>query len=164
MDIAAAMGFSAFGGTKKRKFDQANSPKGKLDASGANSTQLGVRSKKTEKVEEHGVDDPVNSTPADGNLHSMPSQTRTPAATGMAAFLARGQSLQESHGDQAQNSLQNEADPSDSEMISFGGPPISKKELNALRSGVKDERGDTAYFLPSFVEDPWEMLKQGQNR
>ena len=44
-DIAAAMGFSSFGGTRKRKFDQTNSPKAKPDASGANSTRLGVRPK-----------------------------------------------------------------------------------------------------------------------
>lgn len=47
IDIAAAMGFGSFGGTKKRKYDQASSPKSKADASGANSTKLGVRTKKT---------------------------------------------------------------------------------------------------------------------
>ncbi|KAK4613812.1 hypothetical protein CLAFUW4_09026 [Fulvia fulva] len=35
------------------------------------------------------------------------------------------------------------------------GPP----SLEALRHGVKNERGDTAYFLPGFIEDPWAGLK-----
>lgn len=163
MDIAAAMGFAAFGSSKKRKFDQTNSPKGKADASGANSTQLGVRTKKIEKAEDQNGDESVTSIAADDSS-STPSQTRTPAASGLAGFLARGQSLQKSHHDQAQGSSKNIPDPSESEIVSFGGPSISREELNALRSGVKDERGDTAYFLPSFVEDPWERLKQSQNR
>jgi hypothetical protein len=47
-------------------------------------------------------------------------------------------------------------------MVSFGGPPVSKAELNALRFGVKNENGDTIYFLPNFVENPWEKLKSGK--
>lgn len=31
--------------------------------------------------------------------------------------------------------------------------------LQALRRGVVNARGDMAYFLPSFVEDPWEKLE-----
>lgn len=44
------------------------------------------------------------------------------------------------------------------QVISFGGAEITQDELQALRKGVRDERGDVAYFLPSFVEDPWEKL------
>lgn len=35
------------------------------------------------------------------------------------------------------------------------GPPT----LQALRNGVRNERGDLAIFLPSFIEDPWARLK-----
>lgn len=31
--------------------------------------------------------------------------------------------------------------------------------LQALRNGVRNERGDLAIFLPSFIEDPWAGLK-----
>ncbi|KAK5138035.1 hypothetical protein LTR08_005832 [Meristemomyces frigidus] len=31
--------------------------------------------------------------------------------------------------------------------------------LQALRQGLKNERGDMAYFLPSFIEDPWKNLR-----
>lgn len=34
-----------------------------------------------------------------------------------------------------------------------------KPSLEALRHGVVDGRGDMAYFLPSFLEDPWKGLK-----
>nr|POE74407.1 hypothetical protein CFP56_67758 [Quercus suber] len=36
----------------------------------------------------------------------------------------------------------------------------SEAPLGALRRGVKNERGDMVYFLPSFLEDPWKRLRQ----
>lgn len=36
-----------------------------------------------------------------------------------------------------------------------GGRP----DLQALRYGIRNDRGDTAYFLPSFIEDPWKGLE-----
>ena len=162
-DIAAAMGFSSFGGTKKRKYDQTNSPKPKVDASGANSTQLGVRTKKPASQGPDGVDvDEATaeiSTPAPSV--PQPKNAQKPAAaTGLAEFLARAQSLPEKPPTaQPSNSLPSQTDPSADHMVSFGGPSISKAELNALRFGVRNEHGDTAYFLPNFVEDPWEKIK-----
>jgi len=37
-------------------------------------------------------------------------------------------------------------------------PDGSTMNLQALRRGVRNERGDMAYFLPSFLEDPWAKL------
>ncbi|TKA83700.1 hypothetical protein B0A55_00281 [Friedmanniomyces simplex] len=34
-----------------------------------------------------------------------------------------------------------------------------QSDLLALRSGVKNERGDMVYFKPSFLEDPWKDLR-----
>lgn len=34
-----------------------------------------------------------------------------------------------------------------------------RTSLEALRHGVPNQRGDMAYFLPSFLEDPWEGLQ-----
>ena len=42
------------------------------------------------------------------------------------------------------------------------GTAIAQQEeptLEQLRHGVRDENGDIAYFLPSFLEDPWKDLK-----
>jgi hypothetical protein len=146
VDMAAAMGFSTFGGTKKRKHDETSSPKAKIDASGANSTQLGARPKKP--VSE--VQEAVQSL-----------KTGSPVTTGLAQFLARGQSLPEKPPvvPEAESTFpSNEPSTTNTKLVSFGGPSISTAELNALRFGVRNAGGDNAYFLPNFIEDPWEVL------
>ncbi|KAI4953382.1 hypothetical protein J4E86_006925 [Alternaria arbusti] len=169
-EIAAAMGFASFGGTKKRKFDHAASPKAGPDASGANSTKLGVRSKKVANEDEINLDDAASdavsdlTNPAPQPHHNAPGKAKKsqPADSGLAAFLARGQNLPEKPAaTESTSNLAVSGDPTAAEMVSFGGPPISKAELNALRHGVRMENGDTAYFLPSFVEDPWARLGKG---
>lgn len=35
----------------------------------------------------------------------------------------------------------------------------SQHDWHALRKGVRDSRGDIAYYHPSFVEDPWKDLE-----
>lgn len=159
LDIAAAMGFGAFGGTKKRKYDHSNSPRTKVDASGANSTQLGMRTKKAvaqETPEAQGADGTTSRTDEASN----DAKPQAPAQ-GLAQFLARGQSLPIKPPNASQvGSSAHQDDSSTVKTVSFGGPPISTAELNALRFGIKNESGDTAYFLPNFVEDPWEELKR----
>jgi len=39
----------------------------------------------------------------------------------------------------------------------------STMNLQALRRGIRNERGDMAYFLPSFLEDPWANLTPKQS-
>jgi hypothetical protein len=165
-DIAAAMGFASFGGTKKRKFDHTHSPKAKPDTSGANSTKLGVRTKKVISVEEKDIDGlatyPANQpTQAQSHSPAQPKNDLKPAvSSGLADFLNRGQNLPDKPpGTVDVWKLPGQSDQSATGMLSFGGPPISRAELNALRNGVQNEAGDTAYFLPSFVEDPWEKLR-----
>lgn len=170
-DIAAAMGFSSFGGTRKRKHDQTKSPKPKADASGANTTRLGQRSNKEAHVPQDHLCvtiDPEASAPASGT-HGVPihveveQNQKQPSATGLAAFLSRGQRLAErpnaTGGHHAVESMHQDQSHA-SMMRSFGGPAISQAELAALRNGVPDEHGDKAYFLPSFVENPWEPLRR----
>ncbi|KAF3010714.1 hypothetical protein E8E13_006498 [Curvularia kusanoi] len=152
-EMAAMMGFSSFGGTKKRKFDQTNSPaKDDYSASGANSTELGVRTKTLE------TDQPT------GEYVPSVSAVTKPAAAGLAGFLARGQAMPDRppKATSLPQADENDESVSASELVSFGGPSVSRSELNALRFGVKDANGDTAYFMPSFVEDPWEKLLPGQ--
>lgn len=148
-EMAAMMGFSSFGGTKKRKFDQTKSPaKDDNSASGANSTELGVRTKAS------------GNEKSDGEKASSASATTNASAGGLASFLARGQALPEKPPapTPVHRGSTSQEDPSASELVSFGGPPVSRSDLNALRFGVRNTDGDTAYFLPSFVEDPWEKL------
>ncbi|ORY04300.1 hypothetical protein BCR34DRAFT_491675 [Clohesyomyces aquaticus] len=166
-EIAAAMGFSSFGGTK-RKYDDTHSPKSKATSSGANTTKLGVRSKLAPE-DEHSCEagseirDPESDTvTADGST----KPAKVPEATGLAAFLSRGKDLESSKPD-AKNPVDpsRAVEPSPSmeppmATFSFGGLPISQPELDALRKGVQNAAGDMAYFLPSFVEDPWERLRK----
>jgi hypothetical protein len=159
MDMAAAMGFSSFG-AKKRKYDQTNSPKPKADASGANTAPLGMRAKKVASDEPdmsgHANDVLDTSHPAPAPKH----KSNPPPPEGLAAFLARARVIPENKPEtQETDTTSKQAEPSSVEMISFGGPSISKAELNALRFGVQNEHGDTAYFLPNFIQDPWESMK-----
>jgi hypothetical protein len=176
-DIAAMMGFGSFGGTKKRKYDQTNSPKSKIDASGANSTQLGVRMKTNPDEVSLGFDDddvPINNPIAKVQPQSAPTTTKSkgrgkqPEPIGLAAFLAHAKQLPENPPGVEQASLPTIQDQSpqnrNNATFSYGGPSISESELHALRRGVRNEAGDMAYFLPSFVEDPWDKLEQQQRR
>ncbi|KAF1979921.1 hypothetical protein BU23DRAFT_446373 [Bimuria novae-zelandiae CBS 107.79] len=141
-DVAAAMGFSSFGGTKKRKYDQTSSPKSRVDASGANTTRLGVRSKIEQEESSKNAAEPEPSVDA-AEPHAMLAKDKTKQHQHAAAFT------------------QNQSDASP--MVSFGGPAITQTELAALRNGVLDENGDRAYFLPSFVKDPWETPSKERN-
>tara|TARA_R110002003_G_scaffold243_1_gene17354 strand:+ start:2417 stop:2926 length:510 start_codon:yes stop_codon:yes gene_type:complete len=163
LDIAAAMGFSSFGGPKKRKYDQTNSPKAPsmMDASGANSTELGVRPKKTANEDAEGLEAAEGATATASTTTA--SIKKAPPPTGLADFLARAQILPDKPPTaQLSASTPSHHDSPAAEIVSFGGPPVSKAELNALRFGVKNENGDTIYFLPNFVENPWEKLKSGK--
>lgn len=170
-DIAAAMGFSSFGGTKKRKHDQTLSPKAKAGASGANTTLLGARSKAklhlSEDASDHGTEPETSSQVTESQQavakNKTNQKTKQPAATGLAAFLSRGQDIPERPATEENHVTvpPPRDDSSASFMLSFGGPPFPQAELAALRNGVVDENGDKAYFLPSFVEDPWEKPTSG---
>ncbi|KAL1656079.1 hypothetical protein SLS61_001149 [Didymella pomorum] len=156
-EMAAMMGFSSFGGTKKRKFDQTKSPaKEEYSASGANSTELGVRTKAPEIQTPNDEEASISSS----SSAAAAVKTQPPPNGGLASFLARGQALPAKPPQTVSNhpEASPQADPSASEMVSFGGPSISRAELSALRFGMRNENGDAAYFLPSFVEDPWEKL------
>lgn len=140
IDIAAAMGFGSFGSTKKRKFEHTTSPRAAVDASGANSTQLDIRAGKSENTSDE--------VPAD----SEAQESERRAATGSSAHFTNVPSAAAATGDHYYN------DTTALETVSFGGPPITKRELNALKFGVSNSEGDMAYFLPNFVEDPWARL------
>lgn len=173
-DIAAAMGFSSFGGQKKRKYDQASSPKSTANASGANSTRLGVRPKTIETNAGEGADAPgwkandiVESTETEPNLNAT-RKLKQPAASSLADFLSRGQNLPDKPVSNEEAPAPNveeiaNVEQDDSATLSFGGPPVTKAALNELRRGVRNEHGDMVYFLPSFVEDPWEKLRKNTN-
>lgn len=168
-EMAAAMGFSSFGGSKKRKYEPPSPTQGAASGSGANSQQLGVRPKKSnneveQKQENHGGDEAVvESTETTHHDSTNPKgKPKQPQSTGLASFLARAQTLPDKPPNTKPVVMPETQYEDNSPKVSFGGPEITQAELNALRKGVRNENGDIAYFLPSFVENPWEQLEKSR--
>ncbi|QIW98675.1 hypothetical protein AMS68_004193 [Peltaster fructicola] len=39
----------------------------------------------------------------------------------------------------------------------------AEPDLRAFRYGVRNERGDMTFFMPSFIEDPWKDLRKSMH-
>ena len=106
---------------------------------------------------------------------SNAKQDKGQATGGLSAFLSRGQSLPNAQGHAApglalmQEPLKQHPDvqlpdrplpPVTAEKSNGSGGPM-EHSLQAYRQGVRNEKGDMVYFLPSFLEDPWEKLEKG---
>lgn len=146
--LAAAMGFSAFGNaTKRRKYVhhdavvagvEGTAGDGRVSAQGANAMPLGVKreAKRKRVLLEDGdggalIDDRVEVSTADD--------------------IAASRSDEAPKGDMLPLRVE-ERDDRVAES-STGSHPIQ-----AYRDGVRLATGDVAYFLPSFIEDPWKTL------
>ena len=138
--VAAAMGFSGFGTQlgKKRKFSPndgfvgtATSTDQTAKGTGANETLLGDRS-----------------------VRSAAGPTLTSEKLGSTTNDQYGaaQGEQPADHEEVKGSITTANDVA--RTTGNEGPT-----LEALRNGVRNERGDMVYFLPSFLEDPWQGLK-----
>lgn len=185
-EIAAAMGFSSFGtqpSNKKRKYDHndavvdvAIGSASKQQSTGANSLQLGARQKKPSQPGpyEHGTGHSSTlvaciSTDV-GNLVAQSSRLEGKQEhqepNSLSQFLARGQTTTSGASPSLPSSNSSLAalavaalQPLNPHTTVFPSPVKSlKDDFQALRQGVKNEYGDVAYFLPSFVEYPWRDL------
>jgi len=99
-------------------------------------------------------------------------------ASGLAAFLSRGQTLpttrasattiEEDSTTSASLASRPAASSVDDAVKNLGAQEDTRESsdqvqqhgIEAYRRGVQNETGDMAYFLPSFLEDPWERLRQ----
>lgn len=142
--LAASMGFSSFGhSTKKRKHNSDNAvtdasplpgkverPQGVSSGRGANITPLGNR---------RGLSAPGQEPDSNGKREfSLPHGVPPP-------IIAQGQTV-----------LEDTATSRHDQKPTTQGTP----ELGAYRNGVRRPNGDIAYFLPSFIEDPWAQFKK----
>ncbi|KAJ9649072.1 hypothetical protein H2199_000985 [Coniosporium tulheliwenetii] len=110
-------------------------------------------------------DKPGSKQPRQIKSEEKPAQQKRAAAppAGLAQYLSRGQSAKDVAPDPnaempAETSSGNPSTLSSAPVgsLSLSGPrTLSREELAALRRGVRNAQGDIAYFLPSFVEDPW---------
>ena len=101
------------------------------------------------------------------NPRSKGKQNRS-GPSGLAQFLARGETLKQDVpaseiGDSGTKHCLNAVFPSDPSFpteptASIPSIPLGifgREDTHVLRKGVRNAQGDVAYFLPSFVEDPW---------
>ncbi|KAF2436276.1 hypothetical protein EJ08DRAFT_233058 [Tothia fuscella] len=174
-DMQAAMGFASFGGqpNKKRKYNH-NDAVVSIDnpissISGSNTTELGMRKPRPS----YGSVQPPQGTPGDAKPGEYAIRHPEGASAGLSQFIAQAQTLPP-----RQYTSPSGTDPfgatsasgpiaGRSKSFPTGVPKqffdqLTWKELEAYRKGVKDENGDIAYFLPSFVEDPWAKLEREQ--
>lgn len=154
-DMAAMMGFSSFGAkpnppSKKRKLEQsAASRTGAESGSGSNSMPLGTpRGQKAAGGVSAGLDNQLEegnhehieplAAPREGNAREHEEGRGIIGETG-----AREQALS--------GILKHHAGPA-------AGINQPQYDWNVLRRGVKNDRGDVAYYDASFIEDPWKHL------
>ncbi|GAB1739703.1 hypothetical protein NU219Hw_g4645t1 [Hortaea werneckii] len=91
---------------------------------------------------------------------TIKKQTEAPASSGLAG-AAKGANNTPLGQRSALGGVENVASASEAHANQGAGAgDISgRPDLQALRYGVKNDKGDTAYFLPSFIEDPWKGLE-----
>ena len=93
--------------------------------------------------------------------------------SGLAQFLARGEAFKQDvlaseNGDFGTKHSLDAVFPSDHSLpteptASIPSIPLGTfgcEDTHVLRKGVRNAQGDVAYFLPSFVEDPWENQRK----
>ena len=151
-DVAAAMGFGSFGAkphlNKKRKIEPSS-----IAGGCSNSLSLGLRKD-------------GNASDAD-QLLSQAYKTipghRPQQDTSIGQYSSKAAVCQSSLSETAQSMPglvnQNVGGIDQARGREAGKLPNGQWDWNALRRGVRDEHGDTAYYNASFVEDPWAALK-----
>ncbi|KAL8795634.1 MAG: hypothetical protein Q9195_001872 [Heterodermia aff. obscurata] len=157
-DMAQMMGFSSFSSkskplSKKRKRELAQlatSGPGMESGSGSNTMPLGKPRRKP--VESEGVAR-GNREPGENTLNTEAvineRLTGSEKDTGQYGNVAPPSDL----GEQAKpSSFSNKPHPS------AGEDGYSQYDWHMLRKGVRDDRGDVAYYDARFVEDPWKNL------
>ena len=150
--------------------------------SGANNVALGQRGTEKKDIME---DNPSGSTTTrvasnsagEGSEEKLKSgaKGKKAAPSGLAAFLSRGQTVTEVqiHTSQDRAAIEVDQEISASTCAGKAGSTASMAATleepgdsrarapnqQAYRHGIKNDQGDMAYFLPSFIEDPWKELK-----
>lgn len=176
--IAAAMGFTSFGVSKKRKYhhndtviDTSSTPKPqappKVSATGVNRMQLGEKrpspAEARAKVDDPGYTDDAESKARSAGHHAV-GKPSPPIGTSHHApnSMQTQPRISEMVGAETSSTAGSGPSPaslSQGPVVMSTGKQVSHGELQALRKGVRNDRGDTVYFLPSFIQDPWTGLR-----
>merc|ERR1711939_688472 len=91
---------------------------------------------------------------------TIKKQTEAPTSSILAAS-GKGANNTPSGQRSAPSGVENAPSTSEAHAIqgAVGGDASGRPDLQTLRHGIKNDRGDMAYFLPSFIEDPWKGLE-----
>jgi len=152
-DMAAAMGFSSFGAapsTKKRKYNHNNAI---VDVSSDATPNLSVRGSNALPLGQRRVPTQLPAAVASGD-DSVEAVVEANKNAAEAADVAGARAPLLSQHSAATASILKEWD-----VAKHGARQYSAAELAALREGVVTANGHIAYFLPSFLEDPWKKLE-----
>jgi hypothetical protein len=159
--MAAALGFSSFGAqpSTRKKYNDAvvdittTAPSMK----GANALPLGKKRKASPQV----ASVPAAKKPAPRTTQGILSAGTTSEATAELTANAR----EAADTTTASRPPLSRHDPVTESLlqswnVSTQGPRrFTAMELQALREGIRTSKGHVAYFLPSFVEDPWAKIR-----
>lgn len=102
-------------------------------------------------------------TPTTAANPSSPSRNRSPYSNRKYYHKKKNYNGKRSHRTPSPNNDKNEK-PYETDYTSPSGQVFTTKDLNELRFGVKNERGDTVFFKPSFIEDPWVAAKESKEK
>lgn len=169
VDVAAVMGFGAFGSQpqpKRRKMNDAT-----IDSStGANTTSLGIRQRliadqddTTTPATEHDKGAVIDPSQASGPIPKSKDKRakKQTSAGGLAGYLSRGQAIPDKPtinvdlSSATDNQTQAPANNQANSLLSKDPTEFTTDDLFRLRKGVINAKGEPVYFQPSFIEDPW---------
>lgn len=176
--IAAAMGFTSFGVSKKRKYHHSDTVvdaplapnpqhSSKLSATGINKMRLGEKraspAEARPKMDDPGYTDDAASKGTSASQHAVgttgPHERTSRQAERSMQTRPRIFEMLAAQTSSAALPRPPPASFPQGPVITATGKQLGQAELQALRKGVRNGRGDTVYFLPSFVEDPWASLR-----
>lgn len=137
-ELLATMGFASFGSMrpKRKRGSDDTRPAKHGGGQGANALPLGQRKEARESAR-GGAEAGRREGVGEGEVTSRGDEAAAVATEQHSAQGYRG---------------------ADAEMVEVGVTRIARGELRALAQGVTTANGDVAYFLPSFIEDPWARL------
>ena len=150
--------------------------------SGANNVALGQRGTGKKDIMEDNPSGSITTRAVGGSVGEgseeklkSGAKEKKAAPSGLAAFLSRGQTVTEVQVFTSQDRAAIEAEHGISTSTNAakagstatmaatleepGDSRARTPNQQAYRHGIKNDQGDMAYFLPSFIEDPWKELK-----
>ncbi|KAF2835590.1 hypothetical protein M501DRAFT_941422 [Patellaria atrata CBS 101060] len=117
---------------------------------------FGTFGSQTNKKRKYNQQDAVT----DQDQTSKPKSASTGTnSTPIGARLPRAQSLPSRPPALEQEQNQQPAATTSVQQLQWAN---DRENLNTLAQGVRDANGDIAYYMPSFVEDPWASWREKQ--